>query len=172
VKLTVPETDDPSMPGLTFRTWVIGTFLCIFLSFVNQFFHFRTAPITISGIAGQMVSLYLGQFMASMLPDWTIGGVRINPGPFNIKVPHHHHHHHLIFLIQNPLPALWWSSLWDQLEFMWSCSLCDGIDLPVLFCDGIELLVLLMMKKNTLCSIIIIILLFRKCFFFIIFGHF
>jgi hypothetical protein len=107
VKLTVPETDDPSMPGLTFRTWVIGTFLCIFLSFVNQFFHFRTAPITISGIAGQMVSLYLGQFMASVLPDWTIGGVRINPGPFNIKVPHHHHHHHhLIFLMQNPLPAL------------------------------------------------------------------
>jgi hypothetical protein len=106
VKLTVPETDDPSMPGLTFRTWAIGTFLCIFLSFVNQFFHFRTAPITISGIAGQMVSLYLGQFMASVLPDWTIGGVRINPGPFNIKVPHHHHHHHLIFLMQNPLPAL------------------------------------------------------------------
>ncbi len=86
VKLTVSETDDPSLPALTFRTWTIGTLLCIFLSFVNQFFHFRTSPITISGLAGQIVSLYLGRFMASMLPHWEIRGLKINPGPFNIKV--------------------------------------------------------------------------------------
>lgn len=87
VKLTVPETDDPNIPALTFRTWSLGIILCAFLSFVNQFFFFRTAPITISAIAGQMASLYLGRFMAQVLPDKKILGIRINPGPFNIKVP-------------------------------------------------------------------------------------
>ncbi|KAG0627537.1 hypothetical protein M758_2G209300 [Ceratodon purpureus] len=85
VKLTVPETDDPSIPTLTFRTWTLGIILCAFLSFVNQFFKFRTSPIAISAIAGQMASLYLGRAMAATLPDKTFLGVRINPGPFNIK---------------------------------------------------------------------------------------
>lgn len=86
VKLTVPETDDPSIPTLTFRTWTLGITLCAFLSFVNQFFAFRTSPIKISAIAGQMASLYLGRLMAATLPDKTLLGIRINPGPFNIKV--------------------------------------------------------------------------------------
>lgn len=85
VKLTVPETDDPTLPTLTFRTWTLGFLLCVFLSFVNQFFMFRTSPITISAIAAQMASLYLGRFMAATLPDKTLLGVRLNPGPFNIK---------------------------------------------------------------------------------------
>lgn len=95
MKLTVPETDDPNMPALTFRTWTLGIILCAFLSFVNQFFFFRTAPITISAIAGQMASLYLGRFMAQVLPDKKILGIRINPGPFNIKVPNCLIGHHL-----------------------------------------------------------------------------
>ncbi|ONK59218.1 uncharacterized protein A4U43_C08F4190 [Asparagus officinalis] len=38
VALTVPTSDDPSIPVLTFRMWVLGTASCALLSFLNQFF--------------------------------------------------------------------------------------------------------------------------------------
>lgn len=85
VKLTVPETDDPTLPTLTIRTWTLGLLLCVFLAFVNQFFVFRSSPLTISAIAAQVASLFLGRFMAATLPDKTVCGVQLNPGPFNIK---------------------------------------------------------------------------------------
>lgn len=86
VNLTVPTTDTPDMRMLTVRTWVIGLLICGFLAFVNQFFWFRSSPITISALAGQIVSLYLGRMMATWLPDKKIGPIELNPGPFNIKV--------------------------------------------------------------------------------------
>ncbi|KAG6541883.1 hypothetical protein Mapa_016711 [Marchantia paleacea] len=85
VHLTVPTTDTPDMRMLTVRTWVIGLLICGFLAFVNQFFWFRSSPITVSALAGQIVSLYLGRMMASWLPDKKIGPIELNPGPFNIK---------------------------------------------------------------------------------------
>ncbi|BBN06365.1 hypothetical protein MPTK1_3g20520 [Marchantia polymorpha subsp. ruderalis] len=85
VNLTVPTTDTPDMRMLTVRTWVIGLLICGFLAFVNQFFWFRSSPITISALAGQIVSLYLGRMMATWLPDKKIGPIELNPGPFNIK---------------------------------------------------------------------------------------
>lgn len=86
VKLTVPETDDTKLPTLTIRTWTLGLVLCVFLSFVNQFFVFRTSPFSVSGITAQIFSLFLGKFMAATLPHTTLLGVNLNPGPFNIKV--------------------------------------------------------------------------------------
>ena len=37
VRLTVPITDDPTQPALTFRTCVLGLASCVLLAFVNQF---------------------------------------------------------------------------------------------------------------------------------------
>lgn len=86
VNLTVSTKDDPSLQALTIRTWVIGVVICVFLSFVNQFFWFRSSPFIISALAGQILSLYIGRFLARVVPDWKIGPVSLNPGPFNIKV--------------------------------------------------------------------------------------
>ncbi|CAN1122442.1 Oligopeptide transporter 7 [Linum perenne] len=32
VSLTVPATDDPSLPAITFRTWTLGALACLLLS--------------------------------------------------------------------------------------------------------------------------------------------
>ena len=38
VSLTVPVTDDPSLPVMTFRMWSLGLLSCIMLMFINTFF--------------------------------------------------------------------------------------------------------------------------------------
>ncbi|GAB2220882.1 hypothetical protein Droror1_Dr00012040 [Drosera rotundifolia] len=90
VALTVPITDDPSLPVLTFRMWVLGSLSCIILSFLNQFFWYRTEPLSITAISAQIVVVPLGQYMAAVLPNRVFfKGTRweftLNPGPFNVK---------------------------------------------------------------------------------------
>lgn len=88
--MMVPITDDPDLPVLTFRTWVLGTFSCVLLSFLNQFFWYRTEPLTITGVAAQIAVVPLGHWMAYVLPVRSFfHGTRwefsLNPGPFNVK---------------------------------------------------------------------------------------
>ncbi|RZS07975.1 hypothetical protein BHM03_00038892 [Ensete ventricosum] len=90
VALVVPETDDPSLPVMTFRAWFLGIFSCTILIFLNTFFTYRTQPLTISGILAQILALPIGRFMASVLPNREVRvfrnwGFNLNPGPFNIK---------------------------------------------------------------------------------------
>ena len=93
VRLTVPTTDDPSLPVWTFRMWSIGLFSCALMSFLNQFFSYRTEPLVVTGITVQVASLPVGHFMARVLPRTRfqapamLGGGEwsLNPGPFNIK---------------------------------------------------------------------------------------
>ncbi|KAK3141635.1 hypothetical protein QOZ80_4BG0336440 [Eleusine coracana subsp. coracana] len=89
VRLTVPTTDDPSLPVWTFRMWTIGVVSCALLSFFNQFFAYRTEPIVISQITVQVAAMPVGHFMSRVLPDrkFTVFGRKwsMNPGPFNIK---------------------------------------------------------------------------------------
>nr|GFA25401.1 oligopeptide transporter 7 [Tanacetum cinerariifolium] len=61
VALTVPTTDDASLPVLTFRMWVLGTLSCVLLSFLNQFFWYRTEPLSITAISAQIAVVPLGQ---------------------------------------------------------------------------------------------------------------
>ena len=93
VRLTVPRTDDPSLPVWTFRMWSIGLFSCALMSFLNQFFSYRTEPLIVTQITVQVASLPVGHFMARVLPRTRfqapvmLGGGEwsLNPGPFNIK---------------------------------------------------------------------------------------
>ncbi|XP_068668348.1 oligopeptide transporter 3-like [Aristolochia californica] len=89
VALVVPETDDPSLPVLTFRAWFLGIISCTVLIFFNTFFVFRTQPLTISAILMQIAALPAGKFMAATLPTRDFQFLRwkfsLNPGPFNMK---------------------------------------------------------------------------------------
>lgn len=91
VRLTVPITDDPTLPVLTFRTWFLGLLSCILLAFVNQFFSFRSNQLWVSSVAAQIVTLPLGKLMAATLPTKKFGfpgtnwSWSFNPGPFNVK---------------------------------------------------------------------------------------
>ncbi|XAR52176.1 hypothetical protein NMG60_11020106 [Bertholletia excelsa] len=90
VELTVPKTDDPSIPAVTFRMWVLGLASCIILAFVNQFFWYRSEPLSISSISAQIAVVPLGHLMARTITDRIFfKGTRwqftLNPGPFNVK---------------------------------------------------------------------------------------
>ncbi|KAF8406130.1 hypothetical protein HHK36_008210 [Tetracentron sinense] len=89
VRLTVTNTDDPSLPVWTFRMWFMGLVSCGLLSFLNQFFSYRTEPLIITV---QVATLPIGHFLASVLPSTKFhlpgfGSRRfsLNPGPFNMK---------------------------------------------------------------------------------------
>ncbi|KAK6162218.1 hypothetical protein DH2020_002059 [Rehmannia glutinosa] len=90
VALTVSTTDDPSLPVLTFRMWFLGTLSCVLLSFLNQFFWYRTEPLSITAISAQIAVVPLGQLMAAKITNRVFfKGTRwefsLNPGPFNVK---------------------------------------------------------------------------------------
>lgn len=91
VRLTVPITDDPNEPVLTFRTWTLGLISCCLLAFVNQFFGYRTNQLSVGSVSAQILVLPIGKLMAATLPkrkvqipviNWTFS---LNPGPFNMK---------------------------------------------------------------------------------------
>ncbi|KAI9228098.1 MAG: oligopeptide transporter OPT family [Piptocephalis tieghemiana] len=96
VRATVPETDDPSLPTLTFRFWVLGVLFTCVLGFVNQFFWFRETPLSVGIMVVQLLSYPLGKAMARLLPHRSIylpgpawlrrlTTISLNPGPFNLK---------------------------------------------------------------------------------------
>ena len=92
VRLTVTNTDDPTLPVWTFRMWFLGVISCALLSFLNQFFSYRTEPLIITQITVQVASLPMGHFLAAVLPaaKFRIPGFgpklfSFNPGPFNMK---------------------------------------------------------------------------------------
>ncbi|GLT70340.1 hypothetical protein SLA2020_424270 [Shorea laevis] len=94
VRLTVSNTDDPNQPVWTFRMWFLGLLSCALLSFLNQFFYYRTEPLVITQITVQVATLPIGRFMAAVLPktQYQISipclGPKmfsLNPGPFNMK---------------------------------------------------------------------------------------
>ncbi|KAG0009899.1 hypothetical protein BGZ81_003093, partial [Podila clonocystis] len=80
VAAMVPNKDDPSLPVLTFRYWVMAVFFSLGLSFFNQFFWFRSRPMSISPLVIQLLAYPTGRFLARILPAGPL-----NPGPFNIK---------------------------------------------------------------------------------------
>ncbi|XP_057990340.1 oligopeptide transporter 4-like [Hevea brasiliensis] len=92
VRLTVTNTDDPTLPLWTFRMWFLGLLSCGLLSFLNQFFSYRTEPLVITQITVQVATLPVGHFLAAVLPKskFRIPGFgsktfSLNPGPFNMK---------------------------------------------------------------------------------------
>ncbi|KAJ4716021.1 Oligopeptide transporter like [Melia azedarach] len=92
VRLTVTNTDDPSLPVWTFRMWFLGLLSCALLSFLNQFFSYRTEPLVITQTTVQVATLPIGRFLAASLPEkkFRIPGCgsrlfSLNPGPFNMK---------------------------------------------------------------------------------------
>ncbi|XP_031383463.1 oligopeptide transporter 4-like [Punica granatum] len=93
VRLVVLNTDDPTLPVWTFRMWFLGLLSCCLLSFLNQFFAYRTQSLVITQITVQVSTLPIGRFMAAVLPTTNFrlpgfgdgGEFSLNPGPFNMK---------------------------------------------------------------------------------------
>ncbi|GAB4826162.1 oligopeptide transporter 6 [Ancistrocladus abbreviatus] len=90
VDMTVPKTDDPNIPVVTFRMWVLGLVACVLLSFVNQFMWYRSNPMSLSSISAQIAVVPIGHLMARTITKrvffkGTKFEFSLNPGPFTIK---------------------------------------------------------------------------------------
>ncbi|KAI5985970.1 OPT oligopeptide transporter protein-domain-containing protein [Pisolithus albus] len=92
VRASVSNIDDPEMPVMTLRMWIIGL-LCTVGGSMNLFFNFRQPAPNISPLAVVIISFPLGKLFAFALPISTyrvprwLGGFEfsLNPGPWNIK---------------------------------------------------------------------------------------
>jgi hypothetical protein len=89
VAANVSNSDDTAMFVLTFRSWFLGILFTCLLSFVNQFFWYRTSPLFVGTLVAQLLTFPLGKLMATMLPcrkfrcfHWQF---TLNPGPFTVK---------------------------------------------------------------------------------------
>ncbi|KAL1692218.1 OPT oligopeptide transporter protein-domain-containing protein [Schizophyllum commune] len=85
VRSAVSNTDDMDMPVSTIRAWIIGIAWAILIPGLNQFLAFRFPSIIIGGIVSQLLSLPIGCAFARYLPNWSIFGIPLNPGPFSVK---------------------------------------------------------------------------------------
>lgn len=85
VRSAVANTDDPDMPVSTIRAWFLGIVWAIIMPGVNQFFFFRYPSVVIESVVGQLLSFPMGRALAYILPNWTIFGHSLNPGPFTVK---------------------------------------------------------------------------------------
>ncbi|KII85546.1 hypothetical protein PLICRDRAFT_701048 [Plicaturopsis crispa FD-325 SS-3] len=85
VRSAVANVDDDTIPVSTIRSWSIGIVTSIIIPGLNQFFHFRYPSVMIAGLVAMLVVFPLGRAWARVVPQVTILGVPLNPGPFSIK---------------------------------------------------------------------------------------
>ncbi|KAI5123303.1 hypothetical protein M0805_009324 [Coniferiporia weirii] len=85
VRSAVANTDDPTMPSSTIRSWVIGLVFAIVMSGLNQFFFFRYPSVTIGNLVAQLLSFPCGRLWAKVVPNVSIFGLPLNPGPYTVK---------------------------------------------------------------------------------------
>ncbi|KAJ6032456.1 hypothetical protein N7540_003188 [Penicillium herquei] len=89
VRQLINLKDDPTLPTITFRYFVLTVIFVIPGAFLSQMSHFRTTQAPYSVFFVQIACHYLGHFLAKVLPAWKIGlgswSLSLNPGPWSIK---------------------------------------------------------------------------------------
>ncbi|CAG8446884.1 11182_t:CDS:10 [Acaulospora colombiana] len=89
VAAAVSTKDDPKLPCITFRFWILSTFFTSLGATLSEFYYFRPNGGGFSMFFVLLVSYVLGKWMAKVLPTkkYKIKGweFSLNPGPFNVK---------------------------------------------------------------------------------------
>ncbi|KAJ5645496.1 Oligopeptide transporter [Penicillium longicatenatum] len=91
VRQIINLTDDPTLPTITFRYFVLSALFVIPGAFLSQMSHFRTTSAPYSVFFVQIACHYVGHFLAKILPAWTVHlpgtswSFNLNPGPWSIK---------------------------------------------------------------------------------------
>ncbi|KAF8263226.1 OPT oligopeptide transporter protein-domain-containing protein [Lactarius quietus] len=85
VRSAVSNTDYPTMPVSTLRAWVLGIIWAVLIPGVNQVFIFRYPTVGIGGFIPILFSFPIGKLWERYVPNVTLFGVELNPGPFTIK---------------------------------------------------------------------------------------
>jgi OPT family oligopeptide transporter len=122
VRASVSNIDDPEMPAMTFRMWVVGLSLCMISAAANVFFNFRSPAPSVVPNALLLISYPMGKLLSFILPIKTYRiplprwprppppldpisplppppppsfSFSLNPGPWNIK------EHALVYIMAN-----------------------------------------------------------------------
>ena len=91
VRRIVSFEDDPTLPTLTFRYFILCIIFIIPGAFLSQMSHYRTTYAPYSVFFVQIASNYVGVWLAKVLPAWNVRvpftsyGFNLNPGPFGVK---------------------------------------------------------------------------------------
>lgn len=89
VRETVPLTDDPSVPVLTFRYFVLATLFIVPGAFIDTIGSFRTTSVAYLIFFVQIAAHWAGKWMARVLPHKEVNlrlfTFNLNPGPWSIK---------------------------------------------------------------------------------------
>jgi hypothetical protein len=91
VRNIVSFHDDPTLPTLTFRYFVLTLLFVSPGAFLSQMSHYRTTYAPYSVLFVQIASNYAGLWLAKVLPAMRVGvpftkyGFSLNPGPWSIK---------------------------------------------------------------------------------------
>ena len=90
VRQLVSLHDDPTLPTITFRYFVLAILFVVPGAFLSQMSHFRTTQAPYSIFFVQIACHYAGHFLADHLPAWQVRlpfgyGFNLNPAPWSIK---------------------------------------------------------------------------------------
>jgi len=91
VRRIVSYSDDPTLPTLTFRYFLLSIVFVVPGAFLSMMSHYRTTYAPYSIFFVQIASSYVGAWLAKVLPAWTIRvpftswNFSLNPGPFSVK---------------------------------------------------------------------------------------
>ncbi|KAJ4376159.1 OPT super [Neocucurbitaria cava] len=90
VRQLVSLEDDPTLPTITFRYYVLAIIFVVPGAFLSQMSYFRTTYAPYSVFFVQIASHYAGHFLADHLPAWQVRlpfgyGFNLNPAPWSIK---------------------------------------------------------------------------------------
>ncbi|GIJ90115.1 hypothetical protein Asppvi_009065 [Aspergillus pseudoviridinutans] len=91
VRQLVSLTDDPTLPTITFRYFLLCVIFVVPGAFLSQMSHYRTTQAPYSVFFVQIACHYVGHFLARWLPAWTIRipltkwAFSLNPAPWSIK---------------------------------------------------------------------------------------
>jgi len=91
VRRVVSLDDDPTLPTITFRYFLLSLFFVAPGAFLAQMVCYRTTYAPYSIFFVQIGSNYVGEFLAWILPAWEVQipftnwSFNLNPGPFSVK---------------------------------------------------------------------------------------
>lgn len=91
VRRVVSLEDDPTLPVITFRYFLLTILFIAPGAFLTQLNEFRTTYAPYSIFFVQIASNYAGEWLAKVLPAWEVRipftkkSFNLNPGPFSVK---------------------------------------------------------------------------------------
>jgi hypothetical protein len=91
VRRVVSLHDDPTLPTITFRYFLLSILFIVPGAFLSQMSYYRTTYAPYSVFFVQIASSYVGVWLAATIPAWTVRvpftkwAFNLNPGPFGVK---------------------------------------------------------------------------------------